>query len=186
MLETVAKAAAALNEIGIPTEVFEPKGLQRAPNLWFFFFGQLSAPFTQAMVQGREADAHWTGLELTERALTLPTPTAQDVVLNLAARDAMRTHLFRQMGEFPVLLTPVCGGAAFPHRERPFDLLNMMEPVTVFNLLGMPAMVIPFGMTADGLPVGIQLAARAHEEELLLELARRLEEVRGPYPACPI
>jgi len=186
MLETVAKAAANLNEIGIPTEAFQPKGLQRAPKLWFFFFGQLSAPFTQAMVQGREADAHWTGLELTERALALPAPTAQDVVLNLSARDAMRTHLFRQMEEFPVLLTPVCGSAAFPHRNRPFDLLKMMEPVTVFNLFGMPAVVIPFGMTPDGLPIGVQLAARAYDEELLLELASRLEEARGPFPTCPI
>jgi amidase len=186
MLEAVTKAAGALSEIGIPAEEFQPKGLQRAPKLWFFFFGQLSAPFTQAMVQGREADAHWTGLELTERALTMPAPTAQDVVLNLSARDAMRTHLFRQMEEFPVLLTPVCGGAAFPHRERRFDLLKMMEPVTVFNLLGMPAIVIPFGMTPDGMPVGIQLAARAYDEELLLEVARRLEEVRGPFPVCPI
>jgi Asp-tRNA(Asn)/Glu-tRNA(Gln) amidotransferase A subunit family amidase len=90
------------------------------------------------------------------------------------------------MEQFPVLLTPVCGSAAFPHRERPFDLLKMMEPVTVFNLLGMPAVVIPFGMSPGGLPIGIQLVARAHEEELLLELATRMEEVRGPFPACPI
>jgi amidase len=186
ILETVAKAHAALVEIGIRSEPFEPRGLQRAPKLWFFFFGQLSAPFTQAMVQGREDDAHWTGLELMRHALTLPAPTAQDVILNLSSRDAMRTHLFRQMEEFPVLLTPVCGSAAFRHRERPFDLLKMMEPVTVFNLLGMPAVVIPFGMSPEGLPIGIQLAARAHEEELLLELATRLEEVRGPFPTCPI
>jgi Asp-tRNA(Asn)/Glu-tRNA(Gln) amidotransferase A subunit family amidase len=186
ILEAVDKAAAALTEIGIPVEPFEPKGLQRAPKLWFFFFGQLSAPFTQAMVHGRESDSHWTGMELTERALTLPAPTAQDVVLNLSARDAMRTHLFRQMEDFPVLLTPVCGGSAFPHRQRPFDLLKMMEPVTVFNLLGMPAVVIPFGMSPDGMPIGIQLAARAYDEELLLELATRLEEVRGPLPLCPI
>jgi amidase len=186
LLEVVDKAASALTEIGIAAEPFEPKGLQRAPKLWFFFFGQLSAPFTQAMVHGRESDAHWSGMELTGRALQMPAPTAQDVVLNLAARDAMRTHLFRQMEQFPVLLTPVCGGPAFPHRERPFDLLKMMEPVTVFNLLGMPAIVIPFGMSPDGLPIGIQLAARAHEEELLLELATLLEAVRGPFPECPI
>jgi Asp-tRNA(Asn)/Glu-tRNA(Gln) amidotransferase A subunit family amidase len=107
--------------------------------------------------------------------LELPAPTAEDVVINLAARDAMRTHLFRQMEEYPVLLTPVCGGYAFPHRERPFDLLKMMEPVTVFNLLGMPALVIPFGRSAEGLPIGVQLVARAHEEELLLEVGVRLE-----------
>jgi Asp-tRNA(Asn)/Glu-tRNA(Gln) amidotransferase A subunit family amidase len=62
----------------------------------------------------------------------------------------------------------------------------MMEPVTVFNLLGMPAVVIPFGVSPTGLPIGIQLVARAHDEELLLELATRLEVVRGPFPSCPI
>lgn len=185
LLEAVDAAANTLREIGIPAEEFVPSGLQRAPKLWFFFFGQLSAPFTSAMVQGREADAHWTSMELTERALAMRAPTAQDLVLNLSARDAMRTHLFRQMEDYPVLLTPVCGGTAFPHRTRPFDLLKMMEPVTVFNLLGMPAVVIPFGISRDGLPIGIQLVARAHEEELLLEIATRLEEVRGVFQGPP-
>jgi amidase len=175
ILETVERAAAAIGELGIAVERFEPKGLARAPKLWFFFFGQLAAPFTRALIQGRESDAHWTVTELTYRALELPAPTAQDVVINLVARDAMRTHLFRQMEKYPVLLTPVCGGYAFPHRERPFDLLKMMEPVTVFNLLGMPALVIPFGRSAEGLPIGVQLVARAHEEELLLEVGVRLE-----------
>ena len=51
MLETVAKAASALNEIGILSEPFEPRGLQRAPKLWFFFFGQLSALFARVRRQ---------------------------------------------------------------------------------------------------------------------------------------
>jgi amidase len=62
----------------------------------------------------------------------------------------------------------------------------MMQPVTIFNLLGMPAVVIPFGMSNDGLPIGIQLAARAYDEELLLEVAVRLEEVRGDFPGPPM
>jgi Asp-tRNA(Asn)/Glu-tRNA(Gln) amidotransferase A subunit family amidase len=45
--------------------------------------------------------------------------------------------------------------------------------------------VIPFGMSEDGLPVGIQLAGRPYEEELILEIAIRLEEARGPFPAPP-
>jgi Asp-tRNA(Asn)/Glu-tRNA(Gln) amidotransferase A subunit family amidase len=34
-----------------------------------------------------------------------------------------------------------------------------------------------------GLPVGVQLVGRPYCEEQLLELAIRLEEMRGPYPA---
>ncbi len=177
--EALAQAAAALEQIGIPVDEFTPRGMEAAPELWFFFFERIYAPFTKALVEGREADAHWTGMELTERALQMSAPSMQDVVSNLGKRDAMRTSLFRQMEKFPVLLTPVCGGYAFAHRERPFDLLEMMQPVTVFNLLGMPAMVIPFGKSAEGMPIGIQLVARAYEEELLLEVAKRIGDVYG-------
>jgi Asp-tRNA(Asn)/Glu-tRNA(Gln) amidotransferase A subunit family amidase len=37
-------------------------------------------------------------------------------------------------------------------------------------------------MTEDGLPVGVQLVGRPYEEELLLEIAVRLEEARGDMP----
>ena len=56
-----------------------------------------------------------------------------------------------------------------------------MVPLTTANLLGLPAMVVPFSLTDDGLPIGIQLIGRPYEEERLLELAMRLEEARGPF-----
>lgn len=180
--EVLAKAAGVLHELGIAVDEFRPKGLDRAPDLWWFFFERVYAPFTRQLIEGRESDAHWTGTELMFRALQEPEPTMQDVVANLGVRDRLRTALFREMDRYPVLLTPVCATHAFPHRQRPYDLLKMMQPVTVFNLLGMPAIVIPFGMSKDGLPIGIQLAARAYDEELLLEVAVRMERVRGAFP----
>ena len=56
-------------------------------------------------------------------------------------------------------------------------------PVTPFNLVGFPGMVIPYGMTEDGIPVGIQLVGRPYEEEVLLDIAVQLEQARGPFPA---
>ena len=50
---------------------------------------------------------------------------------------------------------------------------------------GLPAITVPFGKTAEGLPVGIQLVGRPWEEELLLKLAVRLEEARGPLAGPP-
>jgi Asp-tRNA(Asn)/Glu-tRNA(Gln) amidotransferase A subunit family amidase len=61
-----------------------------------------------------------------------------------------------------------------------------MMPSTLFNLLGMPAMTIPFGQDESGMPVGIQLAGRPYDEELLLELAVRMEQARGPFPPPPL
>ena len=50
-------------------------------------------------------------------------------------------------------------------------------------LLGLPAVVIPYGQSEDGLPVGVQLVGRPYEEESILEIAVRLEQTRGVFPA---
>jgi amidase len=190
MREAVRKAGVALEQMKIPVEPFRPGGLERAPNLWWFFFGRLPARMTQKVFAGREQDAHWTGTEFMLAALKEPEPTAQDVLDHLAARDRMRAALLRQMEEFRVLLLPACGVPAWRHRQRRWEtgqksigLFEAMMPVTPFNLVGLPGLVIPYGMTEDGIPVGIQLVGRPYEEELLLDVAVQLEQARGPFPA---
>lgn len=191
--QAVRSAAGALEQLGMKVDRFEPHGMERAPNIWWFFFGQLSAPLTRQIIQGRENDAHWTGTEFLQRALEQPPPTAEQVLMNLAARDRMRAAMLRQMEDIPVLLLPPCGVIAFRHRQRQWDipgaksigLFEAMMPVTPFNLLGMPAVVIPFGMSSEGVPIGIQLVGRPWEEELILEVAVKLEQERGPFPSPP-
>ncbi|MNL25997.1 6-aminohexanoate-cyclic-dimer hydrolase [compost metagenome] len=46
------------------------------------------------------------------------------------------------------------------------------------NLTGMPAISIPFGMSSDGLPIGIQVMGPLGSEALLLELAAQVEALR--------
>jgi Asp-tRNA(Asn)/Glu-tRNA(Gln) amidotransferase A subunit family amidase len=60
-----------------------------------------------------------------------------------------------------------------------------MMPVTIFNLLGFPALSVPFALDEQGLPVGVQLVGRPWEEEALLELGVALERARGPFQAPP-
>jgi amidase len=187
------KAAECLRAMSIPIEPFQPKGLERAPNLWWFFFGELPARFTAELIAGREDQAHWTGTEFMHQALAQPEPTAKTVVQNLALRDKMRSSLLRQMEDYPVILAPACGVAAFRHRERRYPtpekeigLFEAMMPATFVNLLGLPALVIPFDIDDRGLPIGIQLIGRPYDEELLLEIAVRMEESRGPFPAPPL
>jgi amidase len=190
--DTLAQAARTLEELRIPLEAFEPAGLERAPNLWWFFFGQLPARTLREMFRGREADVHRTGSELVYRALEEPEPSAQDILINLAARDRMRAALLRQMEQCRVLLLPGCGIAAFRHGERRWNvgeksigLFEATMPATPWNLLGLPAVVIPFGFHEGRLPLGVQIVGRPYEEELILELAVQLEEARGPFPSPP-
>lgn len=187
--DAVRRAGTLLQGPSFEVSEFAPEGLDRAPNLWAFLFSQWPSVITRSLVQGREADAHWTLLE------SLPTaepPTAERVLLTLGARDRMRASLLRQMEQVPVLLMPVCGIPAFRHRERRWHIgdqeigtFQAMMPVVLANVFGLPSVTVPMGLTASGLPVGIQLLGRPYEDELLLEIAIRLEESRGPFVGLP-
>ena len=52
-----------------------------------------------------------------------------------------------------------------------------------FNLTGQPAISLPVGRTAAGLPVGLQLVAATGADQLLLSAARALEADLGGFPA---
>lgn len=190
--EAVRGAAEALRSLGFPAEPFLPRGLERAPNVWNFLFSELPAPVIREMFAGREAEAHWTGLELIDRSKDRPQPAGRDVLEQLAVRDRMRAALLEEMDRYPVLLWPAAGVVAFRHRQRRWETpgksigyFEAMMPLTPANLLSLPALVIPWMLTDEGLPVGIQLIGRPYEELRLLELAMRLEEGRGAFPGPP-
>jgi aspartyl-tRNA(Asn)/glutamyl-tRNA(Gln) amidotransferase subunit A len=52
------------------------------------------------------------------------------------------------------------------------------------NVLGFPALSMPCGKSAQGLPMGVQLIARPFEELLLLALGEALESVTGSLSAA--
>jgi Asp-tRNA(Asn)/Glu-tRNA(Gln) amidotransferase A subunit family amidase len=190
MRVAVRRAAAVVQSLGIETEEFSFSGLDEAPELWWFFFTEVFAPITREVLDRLGPDAHWTGRELVEQVGPDRTIDGREVVEHLGARDRLRTLLLERMQTVPVILLPVCGVPAFHPRERSWaagdreiNLRDAVSPVTPFNLLGLPGVAIPFDVTADGLPVGIQLVGCPYSEELLLELAVRMEEARGPFPS---
>jgi aspartyl-tRNA(Asn)/glutamyl-tRNA(Gln) amidotransferase subunit A len=78
------------------------------------------------------------------------------------------------------ILTPATPSPAFALGEKgsadPVEMyLNDVFTVTV-NMAGLPGLVLPGGLSSDGLPLGLQLIGRPFEEESLFSLAQVIEE----------
>jgi aspartyl-tRNA(Asn)/glutamyl-tRNA(Gln) amidotransferase subunit A len=86
------------------------------------------------------------------------------------------------------ILTPATPSAAFGLGEKgsadPVEMyLNDIFTVTV-NMAGLPGIAVPAGLSADGLPLGLQVIGRAFDEETLFSVAHVIEQA-APKIAAP-
>jgi amidase len=134
-------------------------------------------------------------LAQTARRLTAHDYACAVQFLHRTGRDFARA-----LAGVDVLLTPVTATVGVPLGALRTDgddvaaymrQLFALNPFTAqFNLTGAPAMSVPLGWTADGLPIGCQFAAAPGDEALLLRLAGELEAARpwlgrAPSAAAP-
>lgn len=110
--------------------------------------------------------------ELIERGQSITNAQLQDA---LAGREKLRNELTQLMDEHHIdqWLSPAAPGPA------PTGLDSTGDPV--MNLpwthAGLPALNLPSGRSADGLPLGLQLTARWYADEMLLAWAAEIEQV---------
>ncbi len=111
----------------------------------------------------------------------------------LRGRDADAARINALFDSHDVLITPVMGGTAIPIRRwegknaiRTVIGMSRFYPYCVpWNHLGNPAMSVPMGFAADGLPLAVQIIGRPGDESTLLSLAGQLEAERpwaGKHP----
>jgi amidase len=117
----------------------------------------------------------------------------------IAIAEAQRGTLFRRMHEFlgtyDLLLCPATIVPPFPVEERyvkacagvEFETyVDWLLIVAVATLCACPALSMPCGFTASGLPVGLQVIAPNRQEAKLLGMARWMEDVLGLGALTPI
>lgn len=108
-------------------------------------------------------------------------------------RNLMRREFLDVMGEADVLAVPTTITPAFPIDESDLpgghgDANSGATLLTFpFNMIGMPAISVPCGFTENGLPIGLMLAGRHWEDDVVLRTAYAYEQAAtGGYVAPPI
>lgn len=120
--------------------------------------------------------------------------------VEVVAASVARTRLFREVEalfeQVDLLVTPTVAAASLPADTDPHAPVRIAGescgpiragwyPYTFpFNMTGHPALSMPCGWTADGLPIGLQIVGRWDEEDRILAFARSLaERLAVPLPA---
>ena len=113
--------------------------------------------------------------------------SAQDVQLLTLKRNALGTSMRLFMTQYDVLVTPAVAIPAFEARPAgavpmtPESMLSWTPFSYPFNLTQQPAITVPCGLTSAGLPVGLQIVGRAHDDVTVLRAARAYESAH-PVP----
>ncbi|MFZ0041229.1 MAG: amidase family protein [Solirubrobacteraceae bacterium] len=101
----------------------------------------------------------------------------------LETRPATTARIMSLWSDYDILLTPALARSAIGAeggygRSAPvaLDIAGRFAPFTsVFNLTGQPAVALPAGLGADGLPLSVQLVGRPGAEDVLYSLAAEIE-----------
>ena len=180
----VEEAGASLAAAGAHVEATEPDLAEaddtfRTLRAWLFQsgFGELLAAHPESFKQSL-ADNIRAGASLT----------GADVARGYAQRSALSERMRLFFGSYDVLVLPTSQVPPFAaDQEYPPDInghpmatyLDWMRSAYLITVTGCPAISVPAGRTADGLPVGVQLVAPFGRDARLLGIARAFERLSG-------
>ena len=187
--DVVRKAGAALESLGCVVE-----------EVGFDWRDRLPIDFTMDMLIV-EADHYFKPFverredELSSSISALlgsPMPLMADYLASFDKHEAVSRDVTAFFGYHDLLLLPTSPVTAPPHDSTELDVDGRMAGAghaanitATFGMTGHPAISVPFGMSSDGLPIGVQLVAGHLNDRLLLHAAATLEAVSETATARP-
>ena len=130
----------------------------------------------------RRADFGADVLALLDQGRCIP---ATDYINAQRLRRALRREFAKVWREVDCLMLPTTPHTA-PRIGGEDVRVATTRLVRGFNLLGLPALSLPCGLSSNGLPMGLQIVGPAFEEALILRVGAALEDDGLGIPPCPI
>ncbi|NAZ36165.1 amidase [Rubellimicrobium sp. CFH 75288] len=196
--EAARDAARLLEDLGHRVEPFRPDADHAAMiRAWVDIVAAGTALSVRRELRGRDP-ADWVE-GVTRGALAhAATLSAEDYLAALGTIHAYGRRMAAAFSGIDILLSPVMAEppariGRFAHdtedyvayRLGPEGVWPYSPFCTAFNASGQPAASVPLFWSAEGLPIGVQLAAPFGEDETLLALCREMELARPWWTRRP-
>ncbi len=188
--ETLSPAAAVLEGLGCELEQDAPD-FRDADNIFKVFrawrFAMKYGPLMEKHREQMKETVCWN----VEQGLTL---TGMQLAEAARQRSLLLGRVHRFFQKYDFLVMPVSQVPPFDV-EQPYveevegvsmeTYIDWMQSCYFVTVTGLPAISVPFGFTGDGLPVGIQIVGRHHDESGVLQLAYAMEQATGTWQQAP-
>lgn len=196
--EATRNAARLFEQLGAPIAPVDPRLFVRGAELWGAAVSATrESTFENAMNPGgplpvaRElAKAAFGRAEHTIPGLLTVVVErlrgdSRETAADLAELSSLRRRLDDMLGDDGILLLPCHPRTAPRHRATwfsPFDFAM----TAIFNAIGVPATAVPMGLSADGLPLSVQVVAGTGKDHLCFSAAEILDSSFGGWrPPAP-
>ena len=188
----VASAASALSDAGLIAEQCRPPGLERGYELWLKLFSRASVVQLRNVYAGREGEG---GAFVRWRLATAddtPGPALDEYLDAWMERDRLRLALIEWMNDVPLLVAPVGATPALKHDTLKVTIggttlstFRAFSYSQAFNVFDLPSVAVRAGVSAEGLPIGVQIVGRPFAEETVLVAASIVEDALGGWQPPP-
>jgi amidase len=185
----VRAAAKALEGRGFTVRPYRSSLLEAARRLWWVFFMRCGLMLLEPVIRGREDQLSGTFRYFLDAARRDPPLTGEALLHAWTESDHVRSGMLEELLPYSAVITPACSIPAFRHAEREWtvegrklEYFDAMRFTQWFNLLGAPAAIVPVGISGDGLPIGVQVAGRPYQDEVVLGIAEMVDEDFGYKP----
>ena len=191
VVEAVASVADRLARSGLRVERRSPPRLDEAAEMLGALRDVDGLTDVERLAEGRLELLSPTSIARLEAMRDVSVREFQDLAMG---RDALREDALAFLEDWPIWILPVATIPAFeldaddPAAAQPDFVVDgtrqtryeVNAPCWAVALYGFPSVVVPCGLSREGLPIGLQVVGRPHADMEVLAFAARVEALVSP------
>jgi amidase len=181
---TLRDAAKVLADQGGRVEERRPPGIEQSYDLEMKLIGPDGGDALRGFLRAIGSDRLHPLLEGWLVKLEAYRTTLSGFAEYWACLDQFRAGMYHFLRNYDAILSPACANPALPHGTSIDDgNFRGFSYTMTYNVTGWPAAVVRCGESGSGLPIAVQVAAAPWREDIVLAVAKRLEESLGGWKA---